>query len=76
MCEKCIMVWGRYFLKMKSVFEPIHTTVMKGQIYAFEPPLQKTSHAKAEFSTLKPALSIDMEHAAEKLLDMECFSLF
>ena len=55
--------------------EPVRTTMMKGQIHGFEPLLQR-SHAGAEFNTLKPALSIDMKHAGDKLLDTECFSLF
>lgn len=39
-------------------------------------PSFKISHAGAKFNTSKPALSIDMEHAGGKLLDMEWFSFF
>ena len=48
---------------------------LKGQIHGFEPVLQSVM-CWAEFNTLQPALSIDMERAGDKLLDMKCFSFF
>lgn len=39
-------------------------------------PSFKISHAGAEFNTSKAALSIDVEHAGDKLLDTEWFSFF